>query len=175
MHVRVCPECGEEYRPDIVVCADCGAELIDRWEDDGGRVVNADGTLAADAPAEAGEPASSGIALFSGTPSALRPLADTLVVRGVPFQLVPEHRVEYRRTEGALLHLVVPEAEAARALDALADYRGRGTELGLTEMVKIWQGPDDGDVPCPACNAHVPPDADSCPDCGLELGGPEPS
>ena len=24
--VRVCRECGEEYRPDILVCADCGGE-----------------------------------------------------------------------------------------------------------------------------------------------------
>ncbi len=30
-HVRVCRDCGEEYRPDIVRCADCGGELVDRF------------------------------------------------------------------------------------------------------------------------------------------------
>ena len=31
-HVRVCRECGEEYRPEVVRCADCGGELEDRFE-----------------------------------------------------------------------------------------------------------------------------------------------
>jgi RNA polymerase subunit RPABC4/transcription elongation factor Spt4 len=174
MHVRVCPECGEEYRPDIAVCADCGAELIDRWEDDGGRVVNADGTPAADKAEAPDEPGVPMRALFAGPPAALRPLADTLVDGGLPFELIPEDRVEYRRTEGARLFLAVPATDAERALDLLADYRGRGTELGLTELAQTWGGHDD-DPPCPACNAQVPPDADTCPECGLELGGPEPS
>ena len=29
VHVRVCRDCGEEYRPEIAVCADCGGELED--------------------------------------------------------------------------------------------------------------------------------------------------
>ena len=33
MHVRVCVECGEEYRPEIAVCADCGGALEDRRDD----------------------------------------------------------------------------------------------------------------------------------------------
>ena len=34
MHVRVCVDCGEEYRPQITACADCGGRLEDR-DDDG--------------------------------------------------------------------------------------------------------------------------------------------
>ena len=34
-HVRVCRECGEEYRPEVVRCADCGGELEDRFEGEG--------------------------------------------------------------------------------------------------------------------------------------------
>ena len=34
-HVRVCRECGEEYRPEIVRCADCGGELEDRYDGQG--------------------------------------------------------------------------------------------------------------------------------------------
>src|SRR5262245_18264083 len=169
MHVRVCPECEEEYRPDIAVCADCGATLVDRWEDDGGRVVNADGTLATDTEAVPVEPGVPARALFTGPPAPLRVLADALLAAGVPFQLVPEERV-FQRSEGARLILVVPETEAERALTALEEYRGRGTEMGFTEMVRTW-APADGEAPpCPACGAHVPADAPSCPDCGLELG-----
>ena len=32
--VRVCRECGEEYRPDVLVCADCGGELETRRADE---------------------------------------------------------------------------------------------------------------------------------------------
>jgi hypothetical protein len=173
MHVRVCPECDEEYRPDIAVCADCGADLVDRWEDERGRVVNADGALASGAPEEPEPPGVPGRALFSGPPAPLRLLADTLVAAGVPFQLVPEDRDAFRRSEGARLILVVPETEAMRALATLAEYRGRGAELGFNEHMTTWGGYDDADPPCPACDAHVPPDADACPECGLELGGSE--
>jgi hypothetical protein len=172
MHVRVCRECGEEYRPDIAVCADCGGELADRWEDERGRVVQADGTLAPDAVAEPAAPGVPARALFSGPPTPLRTLADALVAGGVPFQLVPEDRAAFQRSEGARLILVVPETDTDRALDTLADYRGRGTEMGFTELVHTWHEVD-GDVTCPACGASVPGDAASCADCGLELGGPE--
>ena len=175
MHVRVCRECGEEYRPDIAVCADCGAELVDRWEDERGRAVNVDGTFAPDAPHEPQEPGIPARALYSGSAAALRLLADTLVGNGIPFQLVPEDRGAFRRNEGARLILVVPETEAERAMEALAGYRGRGTELGFSEHVTAWGGDHDTDPPCPACDAHVPPDATACPECGLELGGSEPS
>jgi RNA polymerase subunit RPABC4/transcription elongation factor Spt4 len=177
MHVRVCPECDEEYRPDIAVCADCGAELVDRWEDEGGRLVQADPTLASDAAEpEPAEPEPLGIpakALYSGSAAALRLLADRLVASDVPFQLVPQDLGAFRRNEGARLILVVPETEAARALEALAEYRGRGVELGFNEHVVAWGDDPESDPACPACGAHVPADAVSCPDCGLELGDTE--
>jgi RNA polymerase subunit RPABC4/transcription elongation factor Spt4 len=163
MHVRVCRECGEEYRPDIGVCADCGGELVDRYGDES----------AVGAPAEAAaEPGVPARALFSGTPAGLRPLADTLLASGVPFQLVPEDRLAFRY-ELARLILVVPETESARALSAVAGFRGRGTELGFTELATTWGGDHEGEAPCPACDAHVPADAPACPECGLELGGSE--
>ena len=37
VHIRVCRECGEEYRPHIVSCADCGGELEDVYEDELGK------------------------------------------------------------------------------------------------------------------------------------------
>ena len=36
MHVRVCVECGEEYRPEVAQCADCGGDLEDRHLGEGG-------------------------------------------------------------------------------------------------------------------------------------------
>ena len=36
VHVRVCVDCHEEYRPEIARCADCGGVLQDRYDDDDG-------------------------------------------------------------------------------------------------------------------------------------------
>lgn len=158
----MCPECEEEYRPDIAVCADCGADLVDAHPD--GTPVAPQDAL----PVEAGVAAR---ALYSGPAAGMRLLADALVAGEVPFQLVPEERVGLRG-EGARLILVVPEAEAARALDALEPFRGRGTELGFTELAASWGDGDEGiEAPCPACGSDVPADASACPECGLELGG----
>jgi hypothetical protein len=157
----VCPECEEEYRPDIALCADCGTELVDADED--GTPLGAKEAV----PVEAGVPAR---ALYSGTPAGLRLLADALVADEVPFQLVPEERTG--RSDGARLILVVPETECERAIETLASFRGRGTELGFAELAARWgDGDEAAEAPCPACGVEVPAEASACPDCGLELGG----
>ena len=104
----------------------------------------------------------------------MRMLADTLVAGGVPFQLVAEEKLGFTRYEQPRLVLVVPETEIERAQQALAEYRGRGTELGFTDLAATWGGDQEGsEAPCPACGSPVPADAAECADCGLELGGAE--
>lgn len=148
MHVRVCVECGEEYRPEIVACADCGGRLEDRY-DDGDRTV-------APAAEGAGSP-SHPEAEFTETVlrgekvTDLTPEADLLVEGGIPFRLRPAPEGGYR--------LLVPAAERDRALAALgllADGSPRSAD-------------------CPACGTTVPAAADECPECGLAVGDePEP-
>jgi hypothetical protein len=168
MHVRVCRECGEEYRPDIAVCADCGAELVDHYEDERGQVIGADG-LPVPGPAAAGEhmavPAQP---LFTGPPGSVKPLADTLLAAGIPFRLLAADG------PGPRIVLVVPEADAERALQTLAAFAGRGTELGFVELAATFHaGEGDHDIACPACHAPLAPAATSCPECGLEMGAEE--
>ena len=162
MHVRVCRECGEEYRPDIALCADCGADLEDRYENDRGEPVNPDGTVPELAPLEPGVAAR---ALFSGPPDGMRMLADTLVARGVPFQLVAEEKLGFTRYEQPRLVLVVPETEVERAQQALAEYRGRGTELGFTDLAATFGAAmqEGSAAPCPACGAAASCRADARP------------
>jgi hypothetical protein len=167
MHVRVCPECEEEYRSDIAVCADCGTELQDRTLGEKGEVIEPPDPV----EAEPGVPAR---ALFAGDSGPLRTMADVLVGAGIPFRLVPKDRTAFSRYEQAQLVLAVPEPEAQRALSVLEGYKGRGTELGFAELATTFGGADDAEAPpCPACEAHVPLDASECPECGLELGAHE--
>ena len=156
MHVRVCPECDEEYRPDIATCADCGAELVDRAVDEQGRPIAE--------PAQAEGEQITLVALYSGPAAALRPLAEALAAAGVAQKLVP-----IPKQSG--LTLAVAQDDGVRAMEALAAFHGRGTELGLSELAATFEaGADDHEHACPACGAAIPADASECPDCGLEWG-----
>ena len=146
MHVRVCVDCGEEYRPEIVACADCGGRLEDR-DGAGDRP-----------PAPAAEPAEdhSPEADFTHTVSRaekatdLTEHADRLVEAGIPFRLRPARGAGYR--------LLVTSEDNDRALSLLGLLADRT--------------PADPDTvrPCPACETPVQPGAAECPECGLAVG-----
>jgi predicted amidophosphoribosyltransferase len=160
MHVRVCPDCDEEYRPDITTCADCGADLVDRAVDEQGRPIAE--------PAQAEGEQVTLVALYSGPAAALRPLAEALAAAGVAQRFVP-----IPGQSG--LTLAVAQEDGARAMEALAAFHGRGTELGLSELAATFvASAEEGDHACPACGAAVPMDAAECPDCGLEWSGADP-
>jgi hypothetical protein len=166
VHVRVCRECGEEYRPDIALCADCGGDLVDRYEDEHGRPIG----LTADepGPAEAEPQAVPAQALFTGPPGSVKPLADALLAADVPFRLLAADG------PGPRIVLVVPQTDVERALQALAEFAGRGTEMGFVELAATFHaGEGEHDAACPACHAPLAPDATSCAECGLELAGHE--
>lgn len=145
MHVRVCAECGEEYRPEITVCADCGGRLEDR-HDDGERTV-----LPAVETATGGPPSDAEFTetIFHAEKATdLTGEADRLVEAGITFRLRPAPGAGYR--------LLVTAADRDRALSALgllADEGARGSER-----------------PCPACQTMLPPGAVDCPECGLAAG-----
>lgn len=147
MHVRVCVECGEEYRPEIVACADCGGRLEDR-HDDGDRTV-----LPAPEPVDSGQPDAEFIETIFHAEKAtdLTGEADRLVEAGVAFRLRPGAR-------GAGYRLLVAAPDRDRALSVLgllADGSGDGA---------------DGVRSCPACGVPTQRGTAECPECGLTVG-----
>jgi hypothetical protein len=103
-------------------------------------------------------------ALYSGPAAALRPLAEALAAAGVAQKYVPI-------PQQSGLTLAVAQEDGARAMEALAEFHGRGTELGLTELAATFEAGDDAhEHACPACGSAIPADASECPDCGLEWG-----
>ena len=148
MHVRVCTDCGEEYRPDILICADCGGALEDRFEE----------TSTAGAP-EPEPPRISGPQhrLYSATEAAdLEPLARRLGAVGIPFAV-----------RGAVhsYQLLVGEGDRDRADEALKD-------LLPAEIPELTAGfdPERGYARCPACGTDLAQGATACPECGLVVG-----
>jgi len=149
MHVRVCVECGEEYRPEIVACADCGGRLEDR-HDDGDRTVVPDR-----------EPADSGLEtdaeftesiVHAEKATDLTGEADRLVEAGVAFRLRPAAR-------GAGYRLLVAAPDRDHALAVLGLLSDESADVRF----------------CPACGIPTQPGSAECPECGLVVGDePEP-
>ena len=146
MHVRVCRDCGEEYRPEILVCADCGGALEDRFEE---------AKAAADTPPEPPPLSGPRRTIHSATTAAeIEPLARLLGAAGIPFEV-----------RGAInaFDLVVQEVDLDRAIPALSAL------LPPPEAENAFV-PESGYARCPACQADLPPGTLACPDCGLVVG-----
>jgi hypothetical protein len=168
IHVRVCRDCGEEYRKEAVVCADCGGPLEDRFEGDEG-----EGSAPVAAQAEAAATLEGHRALFL-TPRAadLVPLAERLREKGVEYRLAQLPGAG----EGAppRYALLARDADAAATLAALADLVAPPAEAESVPAVETRFDPGRGAyVQCPACGADQQPGAGECPECGLGLGGDE--
>jgi hypothetical protein len=165
MHVRVCRDCGEEYRPDVVRCADCGGELEDVHE---GEEREPSPTVREAPPVEL-----SGHRVLFLTPRAadLVPMAERLREAGLEYRLAEQPGP----AEGAPSRyaLLVRDEGAAEALRALADLVVPHGEGGDVHAVETRFDAERGYVECPACGARTAPGAAECPDCGLGLGGPE--
>jgi len=163
-HVRVCRECGEEYRPQVVRCADCGGELEDHYEGEG------EERVAHPAPEEGAAELTGHRVLFV-TPRAadLVPLAERLRDRRVEYRLAEQPAP----AEGAppRYALLVRDADAAGALAVLADIVAPHEDATGVDAVETRFDPARGYVQCPACGAEAATGAAECVECGLGLAG----
>jgi len=166
VHVRICRECGEEYRPGITSCADCGGELEDRFLDD---EALRPPTAPAGLEAETGPDLSQHRPVFvSGRAADLVPLAEELKEAGISFHLLESPAEEERRA--ASYSLLVHENDAARALRVLSPLLAPGEAAeGLPGLEGHFEE-GRGYVRCPACGREQTAGAACCPDCGLALG-----
>ena len=169
MHVRVCVDCGEEYRPEIARCADCGGALEDRHHDGG-----TPSRSAFEPPPGPDQPAPDTRALaLSANARDLVPLADRLLKAGVEFRIASRDVPGEERPRG--FELRVKDADRGAAVLAVAELAGTDSGVTLLE-VRAPGDPGAGEDPgtelrCPACDARVGPSATECPECGLGLEG----
>jgi ribosomal protein L32 len=167
VHVRVCRDCGEEYRPGVVRCADCGGELEDRFE--GGSEGDGIPAAASEEPAADLE----GYRVLFLTPRAadLVPLAERLREAAIDYRLAePPGRAEGAPARYALL---VKEADGASALEALADLVAPHENAEAVHGVETRFDAEQGYRECPACGTKTSPGTAECPECGLVLGAGE--
>ncbi len=164
--VRVCRDCGEEYRPEAVRCADCGGELEDRLLDEDGNPIEPEGTEAPPAPV----PVNSRVLFVTSQAAEIVPLAEAL--REAPIEFHLAERPATPEGGAARYALLVREEDAAAAERVLGS-------LITTEEAEEEQAADSHFVPgqgyteCPACGASQPQGAVECSECGLTLGATE--
>jgi hypothetical protein len=168
-HVRVCRECGEEYRPEITRCADCGGELVDRLLDDDSR------WPPPHRPAE--EPASEPpdlshhrVVFVSARAPDLVPLAERLRDSSIAFLL--DESPGGKEGRAARYSLLVHEDKVAAAMRSLGPLLAGEGESALLEGVETHYEDGQGYRRCPACETEVAPGAKECVGCGLVFGHP---
>ena len=156
MHVRVCRDCGEEYRPEILVCADCGGAL-EAVTDSGAQESGPRAPESERVP----PPDLSGYRSVFQTrePRDLRAAAEALGEAGLAFNVVESRAQNEERR--SILSIHVRDEDASAALRLLAPLHG-------PEAAAYAERPDN-DSACPACEAPVPAGAPECPECGLVL------
>jgi hypothetical protein len=166
MHVRVCVDCGEEFRPEVATCSDCGGRLEDR-HDDGAGAGRTRATPAAPAEPDL-EPLPGARPLaWSSDARDLVPLADQLMATGLAFRITP-------RTGSTGFDLCVRDSDREAAARELVPLTGPGSGAALLEAVAPEGDEAEGEPRCPACGSSVPQGATECSGCGLGLGGEPP-
>ncbi len=164
--IRVCRDCGEEYRAGVARCADCGGELQDRLLDEEGNPVEPEQEPAAETPAPVVNSAHR-VVFITPKAAELVPLAEALREGGIEYPLAEQPAT----VEGAASRyaLLVNEADAASALQTLEPLLAEeaGEDLHAVET-RFEAG--RGYVACPACGTEQPPGAVECSECGLAFG-----
>ncbi len=172
MPVRHCPACQVDFRPDILVCADCGGPLEDRLEEMG---FDARPRVSQPAPEEAREPdlpnaPPPGFSEVRSHPSTseIEPFLEHLEAAGLPYQViyVPKGPIPSYR-------LCVPEELRAKALGAIAPLLAPADAAALHAVEAGFDPTKGGYGRCPACGNELSAGAAECGECGLLLQSSE--
>jgi hypothetical protein len=164
-HVRVCRECGEEYRPEIVRCADCGGELEDRYP--GYEAA----PKAEPEPAPEAELVGYRVLFATARATDLVPMAERLREAAIEYRLAEQPGAA--KDAPPRYAILVRDGDAREALAAVTDLVAPHQDAADVHAVETRFDPERGYVQCPACGTAPPPGAAECPECGLGLGGIE--
>jgi hypothetical protein len=164
-HVRVCRDCGEEYRPEIVRCADCGGELEDRYPG------HDPAPASAQDPVPETELVGYRVLFMTARATDLVPMANRLREAAIEYRLAEQPgSVKGAPQRYAIL---VRDGDGQAALAAVTDLVAPHENAADVHAVETRFDAEKGYLQCPACGSASPPGATECPECGLGLGGEE--
>lgn len=165
--LQYCPACGDEYRPEIRICAGCGGALelgrsileaahADEAVDGGAATIGPDETV---------------VNLRKGPMLQIKALQLYLRSRGLPAQIVTEDgggcgcrgpEVVLQVRDHDLQQVMVVLAEEYRQSTGLDDHDTRYVDSVIDDRAE--------EALCPACGFRFSTRETTCPDCGLCFG-----
>ena len=158
MHVRYCPNCRTDYRPEISVCVDCGGDLVDR--DDTEEMPGSETETA-----DPGDTLPEGFAPLdyrAAVARELSPIADALLAEGIDCRI--RENVHGAQVTG--YRIFVHEDHRENAMRIVE--RATAPEDGAVDLSAGFD-PERGYARCPACGSDLAERATECPECGLPL------
>jgi len=161
MHVRVCVDCGEEFRPETARCSDCGGALKDHFPGEGG--LN-EALPPASTPPGGHEPKP---LVFAADARNLVPVAEALRAAGIPTRITEREVKPGERHPG--FDLGVRDADRSMAMAALELAAESVSGVTVLDAPVVAEGAL-GEVNCPACGTPVTEGVTECQECGLILG-----
>jgi hypothetical protein len=170
---KVCRRCGEEYRPEIERCADCGGELEARYDDGqgGGMPATPPADDHAASPGNLAEASMGGVTagestIYSGRSAAdVKPLAERLIEVEIPFRFAC-HRPT-GPADPAHFELAVGHDNRAHAFKVIAPLLDADPDA-LVAVERAFDA-EGGYDRCPACGQPLVSRAAQCPACALAL------
>ncbi|MFP7756123.1 hypothetical protein ACLG6S_16000 [Thermodesulfobacteriota bacterium B35] len=165
--LKYCPQCHDEYRADIVTCAECGVELLTGVEMQA--LQEERHRRKAGRPRQIG-PDEELVAVRRGPVLQIKELQVILGEHDIPSLAVKEGGAGCGKgCCGTDLILRVRADDASEVMRILAEEHVRGTALTEhdTSHLNAVFNTAAQEATCPACGCRFPTTTTTCPECGL--------
>lgn len=173
--LKYCPQCNDEYRAEIGICAACnvslitGRQKIDLEERQRQKLESRIGTL---------DPDDDLVSVRRGPLADMRYIANLLEGQRIGSLLVGDTSTCGKDRFGNTLptptvyDINVRREDAMEVMHILEEEHRKTTGLDEHDHPGVDSvfNPDDGEACCPACGHTFPTTETACPDCGLQFG-----
>jgi hypothetical protein len=166
--MNYCPDCGDEYRADILRCGICDRELVggkekiaqvrERYEQVAGRTMDI-------------LPSDELVTIQKGLLKDVKVLRNLLEKQRIPALIAGDEATCRKSCCGPEMFLQIRKQDIAEAREILARDFVRSTALETHEIsgASALFNPLAEETVCPACGCSFSPADGACPDCGLSF------
>jgi len=164
--LKYCPQCDEEYREEMVICASCNVELISGSE----KLAMEEEEKARKAARSMDISSDDELANIRKGPLAdMKHLKNVLAAENIPSVIAGEKSSCGQGCCGGELYLQIRVADGNAAMEVLANEFKRTTALESHDLSNVHAVFDTGAAQstCPACGCTFSTTSPTCPDCGL--------
>jgi len=166
LEMNYCPECDDEYRADVAICASCQVVLVP-----GSKKLESchlEQSMLADRSMDI-QRDDDLVTVQRGGLIDLKALRQQLAEKRIPAIITGEQAGCRRGCSGPEMELQVRARDLEVAAELISDYIVRTTALNTHDLsgAAVVFNHLAKEVICPACQCHFSPTVGACPECGL--------